>query len=58
MRPGMPGRRRAAYGDFVQLARAEWPLAISAVTVAIFVSIGDHLDSLLRVPLLLIVAFA
>ena len=42
----------------MQLARAEWPLAISAVTVAIFVSIGDHLDSLLRVPLLLIVAFA
>jgi Ca2+:H+ antiporter len=58
MRPGMPGRRRAAYGDFVQLARAEWPLAVSAVTVAIFVSIGDHLDSLLRVPLSLIVAFA
>lgn len=54
---GVLGRRRAANGSLVQFAQSEWPLALSAATVAVFVGVGDRLDSLLRVPLLLGVAF-
>lgn len=57
MKRGSPGRQRVAKGDLASLARAEWPLIASAFTIAVFSSIGDRLDQILRVPLLLVVAF-
>lgn len=48
---------RIAGEGLADLARTEWPLIASAFTVAVFYSIGDRLDDLLRNPLLLVVSF-
>ncbi len=42
----------------MRLARTEWLLAVSVLTVGVFLGLGDRLDYLLHIPLFLAVAFA